>query len=205
MGYQTSLRVATHTTNCTGVLPGALVAGQGPATLQTKSDVEGVRLAYAQRPDLLNGWCVEMYGKGVQLEQVRIAISRAGMRHLIKLTHAPSMHTVFAGSRVFVSTQDFENFTSLSMQEAMAAGNAIIARNVGQTSWYLRDAENGFMMRHDSPQGLADALFRYVSEADQHENFALRSQQIATVEHSVNKFVVHLERFWRQVALRTCQ
>lgn len=92
--------------------------------------VEAVRRALEAAPDIFVAWRFEIYGKGPLEQVVRHAIREAGLENRITLSHSATMDAVLAKSMAFVSVQDFENFTSLAMLEAMAAGNAVISRNV---------------------------------------------------------------------------
>ncbi len=62
--------------------------------------------------------------------------------------------------RIFESCQNYENFTSLSLMEAMAAGNAIRARYVGQTSFVLKTNENGIYIKPDTVEGLVNSILK---------------------------------------------
>lgn len=161
--------------------------------------VEAVGRALEAAPDIFVGWRFEIYGKGPLEQVVRHAIREAGLENRITLSHSGTMDAVLAQSMAFVSVQDFENFTSLAMLEAMAAGNAVISRNVGATSEFVRDEENGYLLREDTPAALADALVRYVSRREDHARFAARSREIATTEHCVSNFLGDIERYWQRV------
>ena len=49
------------------------------------------------------------------------------------------------------------------MNEAMAAGNVIIARDVGQTNLFVKDSLNGLLLKSDNPTGLADAIKWFIN------------------------------------------
>ena len=53
--------------------------------------------------------------------------------------------------------------TSLSLLEAMAAGKAIVATNVGGTAHILRNEYNSLIVPPDDPLRLADAILRLMS------------------------------------------
>jgi glycosyltransferase involved in cell wall biosynthesis len=161
--------------------------------------VDAVAALRRRHPQLAAGWRFEMYGHGVLGDRVADRITELGLRDVIALTHAIDMAPVFARSRVFVSTQAFENFTSLAMLEAMASGNAIIAENVGQTSEFVRHQENGLLVSPPTPEAFADALADYLRRPERHEAMAAASRAIATDVHTIEHFAEDITAFWRAV------
>jgi glycosyltransferase involved in cell wall biosynthesis len=149
--------------------------------------------------ELAAGWRFEMYGAGVLDAQVRQRIADLGLGGVVTLSRAHDLSPVFARSRLFVSTQAFENFTSLSMLEAMAAGNAIVAEDVGQTSEFVRGGENGFLVSPASPDTFADAIAAYMRATDRHDAMAAASRAIATEVHTIEHFAGDIVAFWREV------
>jgi glycosyltransferase involved in cell wall biosynthesis len=161
--------------------------------------VEGVRLATQLAPELLARWEIRMYGRGPLEEAVREAITSAGLDGKIVLDYTADMAPVLATTRVFVSTQDLENFTSLAMLEAMAAGNAIVARPVGQTHYFLRHRVNGLMMDEDTPMGLAKALVELLGQPATIDRLGRESRRLATEEHTATHFLGELDAYWAEV------
>jgi glycosyltransferase involved in cell wall biosynthesis len=158
--------------------------------------VEAVRTVKETRPELLEGWHFSMYGKGPLEEEVITRIKKYGLGSHISLSFSLDMAKVFAESKAFVSTQDLENFTSLSMIEAMAAGNAIIARNVGQTHYFVRAGQNGILAKEDSPESFGRAIAGYLENAAQHEKMSAESVKLATEVHTLDNFITDIEDFW---------
>lgn len=161
--------------------------------------VEAVHHALSAAPERFESWRFLMFGKGPLDADVRAAIARHGLSDRIELGHPGNLDRILGESKVFVSTQDFENFSSLSMLEAMAAGNAVIARDVGQTHWIVRNGENGYLASEDTPRGVAEALLRYVEDPERHAQFALCSRGITTDEHCTENVLRDLEGFWAAV------
>jgi glycosyltransferase involved in cell wall biosynthesis len=150
-------------------------------------------------PQLVEGWRFEMYGRGPLEDAVRRRIAERGIGERLTLTHAIDMAPVFAGSRLFVSTQAHENFTSLAMLEAMAAGNAIVAENVGQSSEFVQPG-NGILVTPATPAAFADGIAAYLREPARHDAMAAESRRLATEVHTVEHFAADIDAFWRDVA-----
>jgi glycosyltransferase involved in cell wall biosynthesis len=106
------------------------------------------------------------------------------------------MTHIFEESKCFISTQDFENFPSLAMNEAMAAGNAIISRNVGQTNLFVKHLINGVLTDSDTAEGLASAIEYYISHPQMHEGMQNESIRLTEEVHTFENFKFQIENFW---------
>lgn len=150
---------------------------------------------------LAAGWRFEIYGRGVLEDAVRARIRECRLEQVITVTHALDMSAVFARSMLFVSTQAYENFTSLAMLEAMAAGNAIVAEAVGQTAEFVHHGVNGFAVAA-TPEAFADAIADYIRHPERHAEMARRSRALATDVHTIENFSDDIAAFWAKVSLR---
>jgi glycosyltransferase involved in cell wall biosynthesis len=149
---------------------------------------------------LVAGWRFVMYGGGVLEPEVRARIAEHGLGDVLTLSRAPDLAPVFARTRLFVSTQAFENFTSLAMLEAMAAGNAVIAEDVGQTREFVRPGENGFLVSPASVDGFADAIAEYIRRPELSAPMATVSRAMATKVHTIENFAADITAFWNRLA-----
>ncbi|MCW3077773.1 MAG: hypothetical protein JWO32_2382 [Bacteroidetes bacterium] len=160
--------------------------------------VEALRILKEKNIDLKD-WHFFMYGKGNLENEIRSKITEYGLNNLLTVSHQADLTSVFEQSKCFVSTQDFENFPSLSMNEAMAAGNAIIARNVGQTSLFVRHKVNGLLSQQDNEQGLAEAIEQYIEQSENHETMGKESIKLTTEVHTFENFKTQIEFFWSKI------
>jgi len=162
--------------------------------------VDAIARLVAKEPSLVEGWRVEMYGKGPLEDEVRRRVAAHNLGPVLRLTHAADLSGVFARSRLFVSTQAIDNFTSLAMLEAMAAGNAVIAEDVGQTREFVRDRENGLLVKDATPDGFAAAIAQYLRNSSDHERMSAASRSIAVDVHTIEHAAADITAFWRTVA-----
>lgn len=109
-----------------------------------------------------------IYGKGPLSEKIEKHILNKGLNNKVKLDYNSKMKTIFLKSKAFVSTQLYENFPSMSMAEAMACENVIIAKNVGQTDYFVKDGENGFLVDEKSIDDLASKIIQFI-KLDEHQ------------------------------------
>jgi glycosyltransferase involved in cell wall biosynthesis len=161
--------------------------------------VDAIATLRKREPQLIAGWRFEMYGRGVLQPAVADRIAQHGLADILTVTHAMDMAPIFARSRLFVSTQAFENFTSLSMLEAMAAGNAVIAEDVGQTREFVRDGENGLLVRTAAADDFAAAMADYLRHPERHAALAAASRHLATSVHTIEHFADDITTFWHDV------
>jgi glycosyltransferase involved in cell wall biosynthesis len=164
--------------------------------------VDAVARLRQREPELLRGWRVSLYGRGVLEPAVRERIAQLGLSDIATLTHSIDMAPAFARSRLLVSTQAIENFTSLSMLEAMSAGNAVIAEDVGQTREFVRHQQNGLLVASASADAFADAIAEYLRHPERHDAMAKASRSIATDEHTLEHFAEDITTFWSDVLRR---
>lgn len=163
--------------------------------------VDAIAKLIERHPDAAAGWRFEIYGRGVLEGAVKARIAEHRLERVITMTHVLDMAPVFARSQVFVSTQAYENFTSLAMLEAMAAGNAIVAEAVGQTAEFVQHGRNGFAVAA-TPEAFADAIADYIRHPERHAEMAGHSRALATGVHTIENFSNHIAAFWAAVTQR---
>ncbi|MDX2171907.1 MAG: glycosyltransferase [Bacteroidota bacterium] len=157
--------------------------------------VEAINILKHNKTDFKD-WKFFMYGKGNLENDIITKIAEYGIEHLVSVSHALDLTKVFEESKCFVSTQDFENFPSLSMNEAMAAGNAIISRNVGQTNLFVKDHVNGLLLKQDDEKGLAEAIEYFIKHPELHQSMSDESVRLTKEVHTFDNFKMQIESFW---------
>ncbi|MEO6902837.1 MAG: glycosyltransferase [Bacteroidia bacterium] len=151
--------------------------------------LEAIKILYQNPVFSQEKWKVNIYGKGPLLEAVKNSIHLNQLTNVFVLNSA-NLEEVFVESRIFVSTQKYENFPSLVISEAMAKGNIIIAKNVGQTHLLVREGVNGFLCEENNTGSLADAILAATQLCDSESiNMAKSSVSIMKTEHTLNNFI----------------
>ena len=161
--------------------------------------VEAVATLRRRCPELVAPWRFEMYGDGVLRSRIAALIGKLDLHDVLTLSSTPNMQPVFARTRLFVSTQALENFTSLAMLEAMAAGNAVVAENVGQTSEFVVHGENGLLVSPATADTFADAIGEYLQHPEWHARMAAASRDRTTRVHTIDNFADDITQFWCDV------
>lgn len=145
----------------------------------------------------LSSWKFYLFGDGDLSPIIDEMIKEKNLNDIIYRQYSKDLADVFSKSSCFVSTQDFENFPSLSLMEAMSSGNAIIARNVGQTNLLVKDNKNGYLLSEDSPKGLANKIKKYILLSNEDKiNMQNQSLNLIKEVHNPKSFFLQIEEFW---------
>lgn len=147
----------------------------------------------------IKSWKFLIYGKGPLEDNIKQFVNDNQLQEFIIFDSKSDLSSVFAKTKCFVSTQDYENFPSLAMCEAMAAGNAIISRNVGQTNYFVKHSKNGYLLENDTPESLANAIINYINNSNQHLQMQNESIRLTTHVHTAGNFIKDIDLFWKKV------
>jgi glycosyltransferase involved in cell wall biosynthesis len=157
--------------------------------------VKAAEEVYKRIPN--NGWKFEMYGKGGLEKEVKDYIEHHQLDNFLSLNFSPDMPSVLKKSKIYVSTQNVENFPSLAMAEAMACCNVIVARNVGQTNLYVKHNINGFLIETGNPEELADKLLDIINKPNSFiETMGKESISLLKNVHNKENFIKEIDEFW---------
>jgi glycosyltransferase involved in cell wall biosynthesis len=161
--------------------------------------VEAVKEISAREPNLLNEWKFKICGDGILRNELMAEVEKQKLNYTIDFEIQGEMFKILNASKIYVSCQDYDNFPSLTMAEAMASGNAIIARCVGQTDLFVKNKKNGLLITPDSPLGLANALIELMK--DQETISSMRSESLKLIRdvHNVPNFITQIHHFWQSL------
>jgi len=166
---------------------------------QKKPDwfLQAVKILKENNPELIKDWKFLFLGDGDLSKEMEMFIKSNGLSNIVERTHSADLSEIYPNTSCYVSTQDFENFPSLSMMEAMACANAVIARNVGQTNLMLKNKVNGFFLEEDSPFGLAIVIKKYI-ELNDNARKSMQRESLKMVQevHTPSEFINQIEEFW---------
>ncbi|MCA0431124.1 MAG: glycosyltransferase [Bacteroidetes bacterium] len=161
--------------------------------------IEAVDLIKKSNPKIIENWKFILCGNGILREELEKKIHNQDLESTIELKIEGELYKIFNKSKIFVSCQEFENFPSLSMAEAMASGNAIIARNVGQTNYFVKEDLNGKFIEPDTPEGLANALIYLINNENIIAKMGMKSNELMQTTHTFENFVPQIEKFWKKL------
>lgn len=158
--------------------------------------IEAINIITKNYTNVLDNWKVVLYGKGPLEKEIKKTLNKYNLKKIVDVDYKSDMSSVFASSKIFVSSQDLENFTSLSMLEAMASGNIIIARNVGQTHFFVKNNANGFLCNENNPSDMAMKIVKAIESSKNGSLLANKSIEITKRIHNKENFFKELDHFF---------
>lgn len=149
----------------------------------------------------LTDWEFLLVGQGPEEAAIREKIALLKMEEYVHLLEpTEDISPILNSSMAYVSCQDHENFPSLAMNEAMAAGNAIIARPVGRTHLFVHHEKNGYIAQEDSTKGLSEALEKFISLSPEKRSKMMHfSHQLTKEYHTPERFRQQVDEFWSKL------
>ena len=149
----------------------------------------------------IKSWKIIICGQGSEEDKIRKRITDENAQSWIELRPpTDDIAPLINESKVYVSCQEIDNFPSLAMNEAMAAGNAIIARPVGRTNLFVKNGMNGFIANEDNIEGIAKAIQSFI-ERDQNEQRSMMNESVRLTKevHTSDAFIKQIDEFWTQI------
>lgn len=161
--------------------------------------LQAIHLLKINHAQLVQSWKFILCGNGPLRDSLIETAKQLGLEEMVEFKIEGELQKILNHSKIYVSCQDFENFPSLSMAEAMAAGNAVIARNVGQTRYFLEESKNGIFINPDNALGLAAALQQIIESPEMLNNMGKHSEELMKTKHTFSNFVPQIEMFWEKL------
>jgi glycosyltransferase involved in cell wall biosynthesis len=163
-------------------------AGSMSATKNPVLAVEGMYCFYKKYKDEFADARCMLFGKGVLLEEIKKKVTQFNAAigvEVIILQKDDLLFTTLAGSKIFLSLQDFDNYPSQSLMEAMLFSNTIVATDTGYTSNIVLTEFGNKLLRSKAPEELAEAIYDCLKE------YALNLQNKNFIEknHTIERFV----------------
>jgi glycosyltransferase involved in cell wall biosynthesis len=104
------------------------------------------------------------------------------------IINPPDIHDILAKSDIFLSTSLFEGVSN-SIMEAMIAGLPVVATDVGDNKWLIKNGQNGFIVPCRDIDQIVSKL-EYLSGSEEiRKNFGQTSINVIESEFSNSKFL----------------
>jgi glycosyltransferase involved in cell wall biosynthesis len=111
--------------------------------------------------------------------------------------HREDISRILKGLDVYVITSKEEGF-SLSIVQALSCGIPVVATRCGGPEEILVDGETGLLVDVGSPDQIAAAIKRVVSDPQLRERLSRRGQEVARTRFTVDGMVQGYEALYRQ-------
>lgn len=153
---------------------------------------------HAEHPELMKEWKFLLIGNGTMKDELIKKISDHQLSEQVEvITGLRDISPIINQSMCFVSGQEEENFPSLAMNECMAAGNAIIARNVGRTHLFVEHEKNGFLVDATGERAIEEGIKKFVLlSTEKQESLGKYSRWMCENVHTPINFIRQTEELW---------
>ena len=139
-------------------------------------------------------WKVFLYGKGPMEEEIKLSINNSGLNDFICIDYHPRMYEILNKSKIFVSPHLVENNPSQSLLEAMAAENAVIVTDVGDTRRLVN--EEVAVIIPPCEDKLALAMLDLVRDEAKANHLGKNARVFVTSNCTIEKFADYLMDIW---------
>lgn len=133
-------------------------------------------------------------GYGSQEGLVRERIEELGLRETIQLSHVPHPGDALRRAAIFVSLQTGDNYGSQSLLEAMGAGCAVLASDVGDTR-RLITPDVGRLTSFDVDE-IAAALAELLRQPSRVAQMGRTASQLVRSHYSADSYAAFLEELY---------
>jgi glycosyltransferase involved in cell wall biosynthesis len=139
-----------------------------------------------------------LVGDGPEMERIHSWKQTSGCGEAVRLFGWRSdPETFYRASDIFAFPSRSEAFGN-SLAEAMAHGLAVVTTPVGLAPHWIRDGENGIIIREDTPGGMAAALRWLLADASLRERLGRQARKDALTLFSPDSVVgAYLEQYRR--------
>jgi glycosyltransferase involved in cell wall biosynthesis len=135
-----------------------------------------------------------MLGQGPLLGELRRRVQEIGLADVIEIGFTTRPLLRLAQSAIYVTLQSGDNYGSQSMLEAMGAGCAIIATDVGETERIITP-DVGLTIQGSIPE-LADALIQLLKDPSRTAQMGAAASDLARTEYSADRYAAFLETLY---------
>jgi glycosyltransferase involved in cell wall biosynthesis len=138
-----------------------------------------------------------LLGTGSLDRQLDMLIMRSGLQAIVTRLFHSKPQEVLSRSLVFVSIQEFDNYPSQALLEAMACGCAIIASDVGQTGKLVSD-DVGYRVPLVA-EAIAEKLSYALDHFDESVEMGKCAREKVLREHKLEIYTSYLEELYERV------
>ena len=134
-------------------------------------------------PSVLQGWRFRIVGGGEMRGSLLDRIQRYGLTSVLSVEQTPTTFSILNGSSIFVSLGLYENYPSQSLLEAIAAGNAVLATDVGETRRLLDESFACLVPANVTADQLARELLLLMKDEDRRLDMGRRGREAVMQKH----------------------
>lgn len=126
-----------------------------------------------------------LLGEGSLVNGINNFIDSSNLRDKINFQFHPEPTKIFSRTSIFVSLQTGTNYPSLSVIEAMACGNAVVASNVGDTGLLINET-NGVLTELNLAS-VVSAIKQLINDPEKTAVLGKTGREFVMANHTINK------------------
>jgi len=135
-----------------------------------------------------------MLGEGPLFSKIQRLIKEYELGPFLKVAFSNDTQVYLNKAKIFVSLQTEDNYPSQSLLEAMGAGCAVIASDVGET-WKIVDEAVGYRVGLDASH-IADAIEKLISDRSTLDRCCSEAALRVRTHFSSNAYVSYIESIY---------
>lgn len=138
-------------------------------------------------------------GDGAERVPLERLVDRLGLSQRVRfLGWRPDLPDIYAGSDVIVLTSHNEG-TPVSLIEALAAGRAVVATNVGGVPDLLGASERGVLVPDGDIDAIGRAIGHLLSDPARREELGRRGQRYVRAHFDVARLIADIDLLYREL------
>jgi glycosyltransferase involved in cell wall biosynthesis len=181
------------------ILPEALVVGTAARLVPVKRLdllLSAAELISKRVPNLT----VVIAGEGAERRRLEAQVSGTRLEKQVHfLGHRDEVYDVLRAMDLLLITSDHEGLPTLLL-EAMALGVPIVSRRVGGIPEVIDDGVNGILVASSSPQDIAEASLRVLSDPSLYADLTLAGWQTVVKNYSAKVSAAEVTRIYRSLS-----
>ncbi|MGB8492028.1 MAG: glycosyltransferase [Bacteroidales bacterium] len=135
-------------------------------------------------------------GYGPLEKEIRFLAGKLKIDSKIRLfINPPNVYEILKKSDIFLSTSLFEGVSN-SIMEAMVNGLPVVATDVGDNSYLIKDGQNGYLVPCRDPAGIAEKLERLSESPERRKEFGRNSQSVIENDFTQSKLLDNYMRLF---------
>ncbi|MDI6785417.1 MAG: N-acetyl-alpha-D-glucosaminyl L-malate synthase BshA [bacterium] len=140
-----------------------------------------------------------LIGDGPQKEDIRNLVNKLNLTKKVIFDNSKQkIAKIISKSSIFILSSKMESF-GLAALEAMSCGLPIVAYKVGGLPEVIAHNKNGFLVKKDNVQALAEAVLKILQSKTLFEKFSINSREIVISSFNEDKIVKEYEEYYLKI------
>lgn len=127
-------------------------------------------------------------GQGYLEEELKTYVTVNGLEKFVEfVVNPPGVDAYYRNADIYLSTSIFEGLSN-SIMEAMSFGLPVVATDVGDNSYLVKDKETGFLVPVRDSDSIAQKLLLLIKDSDLRKSMGAKGYEHIKSNFSIEKF-----------------